>query len=236
MLPPSAHRVTRETERAWANGRAPFRVPISFQRLAACAFNVTKCPREILEREAFFAGSPSSGTASSFTSKPPSSLTALSGLRAAALAARLGLRHGQCQRPHDQLSVPYVHVCLMQISLPTTVSTFFLCCPFFFLFLFLTDFPLTSPPVFVRCREGVLRGCEEATGLPAWPPACDRHPRQARRAQSPTGEEEGRDCRLRSDLWSAELAARSVPSAVAQLASSGCPSLNRGITGLELGN
>lgn len=169
MLPPSAHRVTRETERAWANGRAPFRVPISFQRLAPCAFNVTKCPREILEREAFFAGSPSSGTASSFTSKPPSSLTALSGLRAAALAARLGLRHGQCQRPHDQLSVPYVHVCLMQISLPTTVSMFFLCCPFFFLFLFLTDFPLTSPPVSVRCREGVLRGCEEATGLPAWP-------------------------------------------------------------------
>lgn len=131
---------------------------------------------------------------------------------------------------------PYVHVCLMQISLPTTVSMFFLCCPFFFLFLFLTDFPLTSPPVSVRCREGVLRGCEEATGLPAWPPACDRHPRQARRAQSPTGEEEGRDRRLRSDLWSAELAARSVPSAVAQLASSGCPSLNRGITGLELGN
>lgn len=41
--------------------------------------------------------------------------------------------------------------------------------PFLFFYLFLTDFPLTSPPVFVRCREGVLRGCEEATGLPAWP-------------------------------------------------------------------
>lgn len=78
-----------------------------------------------------------------------------------------------------------------------------------------------------------MRGSNGTAGLAM---ACDRHPRQARRAQSPTGEEEGRDCRLRSDLWSAELAARSVPSAVAQLASSGCPSLNRGITGLELGN
>lgn len=78
-----------------------------------------------------------------------------------------------------------------------------------------------------------MRGSNGTAGLAT---ACDRHPRQARRAQSPTGEEEGRDCRLRSDLWSAELAARSVPSAVAQLASSGCPSLNRGITGLELGN
>lgn len=108
--------------------------------------------------------------------------------------------------------------------------------PFLF-FIFIFDrLPLNVATVFVRCREGVLMGCEEATGLPAWPPACDRHPRQARRAQSPTGEEEGRNRRLRSDLWSAELAARSVPSAVAQLASSGCPSLNRGITGLELGN
>lgn len=41
--------------------------------------------------------------------------------------------------------------------------------PFLF-FIFIFDrLPLNVATVFVRCREGVLRGCEEATGLPAWP-------------------------------------------------------------------
>lgn len=55
--------------------------------------------------------------------------------------------------------------------------------------------------------------------------------------QSPTDEKKWRDDYRCSDLWMEELAARLVPSGKRSvLASSGNPSLNRGVIELELGN